>query len=154
MQNGKYLNEEKYQQNKEKIKRVGKILLIVGITTLVIGIILLILGFVGFGKTATSTVSNFDFDMKSTTSSIFGSFGLFVAGGFLTSIGFMVTIGGVVATVIAHQREIKAFTVQQTMPIAQEGVEAMAPTIGHAAQTISEGIAKGIENAKKESENK
>ena len=44
----------------------------------------------------------------------------------------------------AKRREITAFTVQQTMPLAQEGIEKMAPTIGNAAGTIGKGIAKGI----------
>lgn len=45
---------------------------------------------------------------------------------------------------IAKRREIAAFTVQQTMPLAQEGIEKMAPTVGNAAGTIGKSIAKGI----------
>ena len=45
---------------------------------------------------------------------------------------------------IAKRREITAFTVQQTMPLAQEGIEKMAPTVGNAVGTIGKSIAKGI----------
>ena len=44
----------------------------------------------------------------------------------------------------AKRREITAFTVQQTMPLAQEGIEKMAPTVGGAVGTIGKEIAKGI----------
>lgn len=44
----------------------------------------------------------------------------------------------------AKRREITAFTVQQTMPLAQEGIEKMAPTVGNAIGTIGKGLAKGI----------
>lgn len=63
---------------------------------------------------------------------------------------------------IAKRREITAFTIQQTMPLAQEGIEKMAPTIGKAgasiakemapiygdiAKEISKGIKEGINEA-------
>ncbi len=41
-------------------------------------------------------------------------------------------------------REISAFTVQQKIPIAQEGINTMAPTVGNAAGTIAENVARGI----------
>ena len=65
---------------------------------------------------------------------------------------------------IAKRREITAFTIQQTMPLAQEGIEKMAPTIGKAgadiakemapvygdiAKEISKGIKEGINEADK-----
>ena len=45
---------------------------------------------------------------------------------------------------ILKRREIAAFTVQQTMPLAQEGIEKMSPTIGNAVETIGKDVAKGI----------
>lgn len=51
---------------------------------------------------------------------------------------------------IAKRREISAFTIQQTMPITQEVIEKMAPTIGNAAGTIGKDIAKGITSGIKE----
>lgn len=44
----------------------------------------------------------------------------------------------------AKKREITAFTVQQTMPLAKEGIEKIAPTVGNAVGTIGKSIAKGI----------
>lgn len=55
---------------------------------------------------------------------------------------------------IYKRREITVFTTQQTMPIAQEGIDKMAPTIGNAAGTIAgsvaEGITKGIKKGKED----
>ena len=149
MQENKYLNEERYQQSVNKIKKISKILLIIGISLLIVGIILIVLGFMGFGKTATNGMNSFDF--QSTSSRIFG---LTVLGGFMIFIGFGLTFGGIITTVVAHGREIKAFTVQQTMPIAKEGIETIAPSVGKAAETISKSIARGIAEGKKEAENK
>lgn len=53
---------------------------------------------------------------------------------------------------IYKKREITIFTTQQTMPIAQEGIEKMAPTIGDAAGSIAEGITKGIKKGKENSD--
>ncbi len=49
---------------------------------------------------------------------------------------------------IAKRREIQAFTIQQTMPLAQEAIGKMAPTIGNAAKDIAKGITSGIEEGK------
>lgn len=51
---------------------------------------------------------------------------------------------------ITKRREIMAFTVQQTMPLAQEGIEKMAPTIGKAGKTIVKDVVTGIKEAKAE----
>lgn len=44
----------------------------------------------------------------------------------------------------AKRREITAFTAQQVMPVAQEGIEKMAPSIGKVAKEVSKGIKEGI----------
>lgn len=49
-------------------------------------------------------------------------------------------------------REINAFYAQQTMPIAKEGIETMAPTVGSAAGTIGKELAKGIKEGLKDEE--
>ena len=72
MNNSQYLNEEKYQQTKGKVKNVGKILLIFGIIALVLGIILIILGLLVFGKNAENAVNSFYNDSSiSSSSSVF-----------------------------------------------------------------------------------
>ena len=66
---------------------------------------------------------------------------------------------------VAKRRHILAFTVQQTMPIAQEGIEKMAPTVGKVGASIAKemapvygdiakGIAKGIKEGINEADNK
>ena len=47
----------------------------------------------------------------------------------------------------AKRREITAFTTQQVMPVAKEGMEKMAPTVGHVAKEISKGIKEGIKDS-------
>ena len=50
---------------------------------------------------------------------------------------------------ISKGREIAAFTTQQAMPIAKEGIDEMAPTIGNAAKEIAKGIKKGLKDEEK-----
>lgn len=67
--------------------------------------------------------------------------GLWIGSGLV----FVVTAGAVATLyVYAYRRNILAYGVQSTMPIVQEGLETMAPTIGK----VSEEIAKGISNGK------
>lgn len=77
-------------------------------------------------------------------------------GGMLIAIGFglippTLIISGMLF-LIYKKREIAIFTTQQTMPIAKEGIEKMAPTIGDAAGSIAEGITKGIKKGKEDSD--
>lgn len=77
-------------------------------------------------------------------------------GGMLIAIGFglippTLLINGMLF-LIYKKREITIFTTQQTMPIAQEGIEKLAPTIGDAAGSIAEGITKGIKKGKEDSD--
>ena len=58
-------------------------------------------------------------------------------------------IAGVIY-LISKRREIRAFTIQQTMPVTQEVIDKMSPTIGNAAGTIGKDIAKGIASGIKE----
>lgn len=150
MSENKYLNEEQYQKNVKKLKKTGKIVLIVGILMLVLGFIFLVLGFAGFGKTGIDAVSGTEFDPSQTAKRAFGGLGLFALGGFLDSSGLFVTAIGGMIIFIAHRREITAFTTQQVMPIAKEGINEMAPTIGNAAGEIAKGIKKGLNEADKE----
>lgn len=46
----------------------------------------------------------------------------------------------------AKRREITAFTAQQVMPVAQEGIDKMSPTIGNAAGAIAKGIKDGLKD--------
>ena len=148
MEKQEYLSEEKYQQTNRKVNGTGKIVLIVGILMIVVGIILLIIGFVGFGSSAKDALETID------PSGVFGSFGFFIGGGFLTSFGFFVAMIGGIILFMAHRREIVSYTTQQVMPVAQEGIEKMTPTVGKAAGTISKEVAKGIQEGIQEANEK
>ena len=52
----------------------------------------------------------------------------------------------------AKRRKMLAFTTQQVMPVAQEGIEKMAPTIGKVGAEVAKGISKGIKEGQKEAE--
>lgn len=85
---------------------------------------------------------------------------LFIIGGFIIISSSMIA-GSLY--LISKQREITAFTAQQIMPIAQEGMEKMAPTVGKVGKTIAQEMApaygeiakeisKGIKKGKMEAE--
>lgn len=74
----------------------------------------------------------------------------FIIGGFIIIASVMIS-GSIYF--FAKRREILAFSTQQVMPVAQEGIEKMAPTIGKAAGEISKGITKGIKEGLKDDEN-
>lgn len=150
MENNKYLNEEQYRKNAKKLKKVGKILLIIGILMLVLEAIFLVLGFTRFGKTAISVTSETESSPEQIVRGGLGGFGLFALGGILGTFGFFVTAIGGYIMIIAHRREITAFTTQQVIPVAKEGISEIAPTIGNAAGEIAKGIKEGINEANKD----
>lgn len=153
MEEKKYLNEEEYQKNNAKVKKVGKIVLIVGISMAVIGIILLLIGFIGFGSSAMNN------DINSATYQALGGMGLFAIGGLLDTFGFFAAGIGGMLLFISHRREITAYSAQQVMPVAKEGVEemtpvaakaaeGMAPAAGKVAEEVAKGIKKGLNDEK------
>lgn len=60
-------------------------------------------------------------------------------------------IGGMLI-LTSKRRNIIAFTTQQVMPVAQEGIEKMAPTIGKVGEEVAKGISRGIKEGQKEAE--
>lgn len=74
----------------------------------------------------------------------------FIGGGI---IGLSCLVAGVFY-LIAKKREIRAFAIQQSMPITQEAIGKMAPTIGNAVGTIGKDIAEGITTGIKNGLNK
>lgn len=141
--NKKYLTEENYQRSNAKVKKIGKILIIIGLILLGAGIILLISGMFGFGNQVTQQIGT-DYS-EVNPNGFFSGFGSFALGSLMLPPGLFLTIVGLmVRFLIGNRREITAYTVQQTMPIAKEGIEEMAPTIGNAAGEIAKGIKKGL----------
>ena len=74
-------------------------------------------------------------EFSNITSIMFGAFICFA------TIGIFVSV-----LAFAKGRHILAFTTQQTMPVAKESIDEMAPTIGNAAGEIAKGVTKGIKN--------
>ncbi len=141
MEEKKYLNEEDYQRYTAKLKKVGKILLIVGLIIFVLSIGLIVAGSITFGSTV----------VTENAGSALGGMGLFAIGGFLSVFSFaMAGVGGMILF-IAHRREITAYTTQQIMPVAKEGIEEMTPTMSKVAEDmapaagkVAKEVAKGI----------
>lgn len=71
----------------------------------------------------------------------------YMIGGFIIIASCM--ISGAIY-IFAKRREITAFTTQQVMPVAKEGIDEMTPTIGNAVGEIAKGIKKGLNDADKE----
>ena len=170
MEEKKYLNEEQYQKTVVKIKKIGKPLLIIGIILLVIGIILSIIGFTGYSsgifKGASgifdsiensaynddpyNTFSSGTKSISSTASSLGVYFALFAIGGVVGFIGFGLTVAGAIMLIVAHQREVKEFAAQSTLPVTKEIVDDVTPTVSKAAGSIAKEVSKGIAEGKEE----
>ena len=153
MEERKYLNEEEYQKNNAKVKKAGIIILIVGIIMLVVGIVLTIIGFTGFGSSVLSD------SIEAGASKAFGGMGMFALGGTLNVFGLFITGIGGMLLLISHRREITAYSAQQVIPVAKEGVdemtpvaskaaEKMAPAAGKVAEEVARGIKKGLKDEK------
>lgn len=76
----------------------------------------------------------------------FGSIPFYMIGGFIIIASCM--IAGLIY-MFSKRREIAAFTAQQVMPVAKEGIDEMAPTIGNAVGEIAKGIKKGLKDEEK-----
>lgn len=113
------MNNKEYL-NEEQYQKNKKKINDVGTILLIIGIIMLFVGFImafGFGKLR---------------------FFIFAV------IGLPLAAFGGQAKLLGHGREISAYMAQQQMPITQENIEKMAPSVGKAAGTVSKEIVKGI----------
>ena len=105
--------DNKEYLNEEKYQKGKKKINGVGTVLLIIGVIMLLFGFVmAFG---------------------FHKLGFF----FFAVIGMALVGFGVQAKLLGHGREISAYMVQSQMPVAKEGIEEMAPTIGKAGASIA-----------------
>ena len=147
MEEKKYLNEEEYQRCNAKVKKVGKILLIVGLSLLIVSIILIVIGTINFGSNA----------LNENEKGVLGGMGLFAIGGFMSVFTFGMVSVGAMCLFVAHRREITAYTTQQVMPVAKEGIEEMAPVVNKASEKmapaagkIAKEVTKGIKEGLKE----
>ena len=141
----KYLNENNYQNINNKIKLVGIIVLILGIIIIGVGIFLII----SANNMNVPKMGDPDwFDLsKSQSSNRFAGIAVCMLGVFVTFVGCGLRF------IIPNRRKILAYQVQQMMPVAQEGIEKIAPATGIAAKEISKGITQGIREGLKEETN-
>lgn len=70
---------------------------------------------------------------------------LFYGGGF--SVIFLTCLIAFSIFEFGMKREIKAFETQQIMPVAKEGIDEIAPSIGNVASEISKGIKNGLDDS-------
>lgn len=149
-----YLNEERYQKTKNKLQMLALIILLIGLLG---GGLLLYKGITTekIDKNALEVQQNEEFEQNGYSEKyydledeikkddpkyfyiIFGVVTLVVTG--ITSLSIYIT---------TKKREIAAFGAQQMMPIAQEGIDVMAPTVGNAAKEIAKGIKEGLKDDK------
>ena len=131
-----YLNEEEYQKNNKKVKIAGTIIIAIGLCIICAAVYTLISA---SKMNVPSSMWDPDWFEYSTAQMEKESTGMFmlIPGIFVTVVGCMVRF------VVANQRSIMAYQAQQAMPIAQEGIEKMAPTAGKAAKEIAKGIKEG-----------
>ena len=150
MEKKEYLSEEEYQKNAKKLKKIGLIVLIIGIIVLIGGTVLAI---VGFGNSPMQALGSDYVDtgvVQDVAGAAMRNMVILIIGSLLSMVGLGLSAVGGVLMFVAHGREIKSFATQQAMPIAQEGIEKMTPTVSNAAESISKGVAKGIAEGKKE----
>jgi hypothetical protein len=125
MINNKYLNENNYQKLEKGLKIWAIIFILLGIVVLGLGIYQIIKAN-NMNIPQMSDSNWFEASEKQNQIKFLGivlcMFGVFITFG----------IGGTILT-IAYRRKIMAFQVEQTMPIAKEGIMDIAPTIGAAS---------------------
>lgn len=146
--NGKYVNEENYQKNKKRIKKLGVVLLVLGAILSIIGAGLLIAGI--------SKSFNMSANFNGDTHGFGSSTGLIIGGFLLIACGSSLLIYGVYATFFAHARDISSYVASSTLPVASDVVNYVATDIappinkgiGNLAESISSGISRGINKGK------
>ena len=124
MEEKEYLTEESYKKANNKVKWAGRIIILIGIAMVLIGIFVVKVPDMG---------EDGWFEAKKTRSF------LVYPGSFVIMVGFMVRF------IVANQRNITAYQMQQIRPVAEEGIEKMAPSVGVAAKEIAKGVKEGLE---------
>lgn len=136
MNKNEYLSEEKYQKIKKLLITLGFICLAVGVILLILAILVKVPEETALGDPNWWGNSKVRSDAESKKALLF-----FFS--FVFSIMLPAMLFGT-----AYKREIGAFTIQQEMPVKQETIEKMAPSVGEAAGTVAKGIKKGLKDEK------
>lgn len=151
-----YLSEEKYQKNKKILMMIATIILLLSI----VGSTLLIIT----GINRSNSVNKPELEAKITEEFFKNGFSqkhneleeqlhyaenamfFYIGGGIVILFGIMISSS---LYITAKKREITAFQVQQVMPVAQEGIDKISPTIGNAAKEIAKGVKEGMKDDEK-----
>lgn len=152
-----YLNEERYQKTKRKFITLALVVLLIG---LISGGLLIKLGITRSNeanlnelraqKTAESRSNGFSaryYELDNKINRVEMAPLFYILGGFIVITTSMIS-GSIY--VFTKRREITAFTAQQVMPVAKEGIDEMAPTVGSAAKEVAKGIKEGLNEADSE----
>lgn len=125
MQNKEHLNEEQYKKANKKVRAAG-------LVVMAIGILLILIGFFAVQVPQMGQPGWFEASTKSNLCKFLGFF--------LTAVGCMIRF------LLGNRRKIMAYTVQETMPLAQEGIEKMTPTVANAAKEVAKAVKEGIQD--------
>ncbi len=136
-----YLTEERYQKTNKKVKIAGIIVILIGLGMIGFGVYNLIMAN-SIEVPKTGSLNWFEMSSaKSQQTGIGGALCLF--GGFITIVGCLIRF------FIPNQRNIMAYQAQQIRPVAQEGIEKVAPSVGVAAKEIAKGVKEGLKEDEK-----
>ena len=140
---GKYVSDEAYKKGQGFVKKIRTILLIVGLLLLAGGIVLLV-----FGIKTNNSVSMGDPGWMEARSK---GAGMMAGGAFMTFGGVACFLYALVATIVAHQREILAYQASATLPVvgeaAEKGIDFVdrnGPKLGNAIGKTLGGAVGGI----------
>lgn len=67
----------------------------------------------------------------------------YVFGGVIIIAGAMIALA---IYIFAKKREIRAFKIQQSMPVTQEAIGKMAPIVGNAVGEVTKGFREGLKD--------
>ncbi len=137
-----FLNEENYQNTNKKIKVIGLIIMVLGLLLIAGGVYFII----NANKMQVPAMGDSNWFAASTNQMHTKSSGIFMIlpGIFLTIVGLIVRF------VIANQRKIMAYQMQQMMPLVTEGAEKLTPTATKISKEVMEEMTPAMAKMAKE----
>ena len=152
MENKKeYLSEEHYYRVKRVISFIALIILLLGIIG---GLVLIRIGIINKNNVDVATIraqktaeffkngfSDKYYELDSQLNKGEFSVPFFILGGFIIIASCMISGSIFLST---KKREMLAYQTQQIRPVAQEGIEKMAPSAGIVAKEIVKGFKEGL----------
>ncbi len=136
MNKNMYLNEENYKRINTKIKNVGRLIMVIALIMIIAGFILKVgtMGIevpkMGSENWFETTSAKSEMEFHATSLIMFGVWLEFV--------------GCIVRYFVGNARQIMAYNLQTTMPIAQEGIKTIVPTVAEANVTMMKTMAPAM----------